>query len=222
MTRRSFNDRLLLGMKGTMSEAELHFLRARLRGGHPGQGPPRRAASAAAGRAGLRRRRARHPGPRHRQCAGRPQPTCSTTFEATGSATAVREGVPPRRAAVPRRHLKGPRKGETDWKPLAHHPCCGSCTTPATPAPSPTAGTATPPHPDGQRPHPDQAAPQEWISFIPGAHPGYITLDQLRRQPRRPGRQRRRPRPRPRRRASPAKAPPCCRASSSAAAAGGG
>lgn len=29
----NFNDRLLLGMKGTMSEAELHMLRARLRGG---------------------------------------------------------------------------------------------------------------------------------------------------------------------------------------------
>src|SRR5512135_2996968 len=28
-----FNDRLLLGMKGQMSEAELHFIRARLRGG---------------------------------------------------------------------------------------------------------------------------------------------------------------------------------------------
>src|SRR5437899_895699 len=28
-----FNDRLLLGLKGTMSEAELHFIRARLRGG---------------------------------------------------------------------------------------------------------------------------------------------------------------------------------------------
>lgn len=28
-----FNDRLVLGLKGTMSEAELHFLRARLRGG---------------------------------------------------------------------------------------------------------------------------------------------------------------------------------------------
>ena len=29
----SFNDRLLLGLKGTMSEAELHILRARTRGG---------------------------------------------------------------------------------------------------------------------------------------------------------------------------------------------
>jgi DNA invertase Pin-like site-specific DNA recombinase len=30
---KSFNDRLLLGLKGTMSEAELHILRARMRGG---------------------------------------------------------------------------------------------------------------------------------------------------------------------------------------------
>ncbi|MGV2085687.1 hypothetical protein [Rhizobium sp. K7/93] len=29
----SFNDRLLLGLKGTMSEAELHVIKARLRGG---------------------------------------------------------------------------------------------------------------------------------------------------------------------------------------------
>ena len=29
----AFNDRLLLGLKGTMSEAELHILRARLNGG---------------------------------------------------------------------------------------------------------------------------------------------------------------------------------------------
>jgi DNA invertase Pin-like site-specific DNA recombinase len=28
-----FNDRLLLGLKGTMSEAELHLIRARLEGG---------------------------------------------------------------------------------------------------------------------------------------------------------------------------------------------
>ena len=32
----SFNDRLLLGMKGQLSEAELHFLRSRLRGGRGG------------------------------------------------------------------------------------------------------------------------------------------------------------------------------------------
>lgn len=29
----SFNDRMLLGLKGTMSEAELHILKSRLQGG---------------------------------------------------------------------------------------------------------------------------------------------------------------------------------------------
>ena len=50
-----------------MSEAELHFIRARLRGGISVQGPPRRADHPAARRAGLRRRRPRHPRPRHRR-----------------------------------------------------------------------------------------------------------------------------------------------------------
>ena len=64
---RNFNDRLLLGMKGQLSEAELHFIRARLRRRDHLQGPPRRAGHPAARRPGLRRRRARHPGPRHRR-----------------------------------------------------------------------------------------------------------------------------------------------------------
>ena len=38
-----FNDRLLLGLKGTMSEAELHLIRARLRGRPAQQGRARRA-----------------------------------------------------------------------------------------------------------------------------------------------------------------------------------
>src|SRR5882724_6788978 len=38
----SFNDRLLLGLKGTMSEAELHVLSARLRGGRAGPRHPTR------------------------------------------------------------------------------------------------------------------------------------------------------------------------------------
>ena len=51
----SFNDRLLLGLKGTMSEAELHVLRARLEGGIRNKAAARRAAQGAADRAGLGR-----------------------------------------------------------------------------------------------------------------------------------------------------------------------
>ncbi len=50
-----FNDRLLLGLKGTMSEAELHVLRARLAGRHPEQSPARRAGNASTRGAGLQR-----------------------------------------------------------------------------------------------------------------------------------------------------------------------
>ncbi len=52
-----FNDRLVLGLKGTMSEAELHVLRARLLGGNPQQGRTRRTAPRAAGGSGTGRRR---------------------------------------------------------------------------------------------------------------------------------------------------------------------
>ena len=37
------NDRLLLGLSGIMSEAELHILRGRMLAGAAEQGPPRRA-----------------------------------------------------------------------------------------------------------------------------------------------------------------------------------
>jgi len=39
----AFNDRLLLGLKGTMSEARLHILKARMRGGQLNKAKRRRA-----------------------------------------------------------------------------------------------------------------------------------------------------------------------------------
>ena len=38
-----FNDRMLLGLKGTMSNAELHYIRARMEGGRLHKSPKRRA-----------------------------------------------------------------------------------------------------------------------------------------------------------------------------------
>ena len=68
-----FNDRLLLGLKGTMSEAELHVLRARLRGGIISKRTPRRTRDAAANWLCLRRR-ARAPGPRCQRSGERSEP----------------------------------------------------------------------------------------------------------------------------------------------------
>ena len=99
------------------------------------------------------------------------------TFEATGSATACVKAFRAAGLSFPWRHLKGPRKGEIDWQPLAHHTVLRVLHNPR------YAGCFT----YGRHRH--QKLPsgkwsstilarEQWISFIPGAHPGYITLDQ--------------------------------------------
>ena len=75
-----FNDRLLLGLKGTMSEAELHVLRARLRGGILNKARRGELRCQLAGRLGLRRAPGRWssiPTRRSRRacgCSSRPSP----------------------------------------------------------------------------------------------------------------------------------------------------
>ena len=67
----SFNDRLLLGLKGTMSEAELHVMKVPPAGWATGQGAARRAQDRAAGGILLRPSRPLGAGPR-RPGAGDP------------------------------------------------------------------------------------------------------------------------------------------------------
>jgi DNA invertase Pin-like site-specific DNA recombinase len=175
---RNFNDRLLLGMKGQLSEAELHFIKARLRGGQLSKA--RRGELITPLPVGLAYDAARHvvldPDAAVRVAVAR----LFTTFEATGSATAVVKAFNAAGLTFPWRHLKGPRKGETDWQPLGHHTVLRVLHNPR------YAGCFT----YGR--HRYQALPgqgssharrlrlprEEWISFIPGAHPGYITLEQ--------------------------------------------
>jgi DNA invertase Pin-like site-specific DNA recombinase len=172
---RAFNDRLVLGMKGQISEYELHFIRARLRGGQLSKARrgelilplPVGLVYDAAGHVILDPDTAIQGAVRH----------LFTTFEATGSATAVVKAFHSAALPFPWRHLKGPRKGEVDWKPLQHHtvlrvlhnPRYAGCFTYGRHSyhhnPSGKAGKKLLPR-------------EEWTAFIPGAHPGYITLDQ--------------------------------------------
>jgi hypothetical protein len=69
-----FNDRLLLGLKGTMSEAELSLHPRPPAGRDPVQGAPWRAADAAPGRAHLRSGRQGRARSRRRRAAGGPPP----------------------------------------------------------------------------------------------------------------------------------------------------
>jgi len=171
-----FNDRLLLGMKGQMSEAELHFIRARLRGGILSKARrgelitalPVGLAYDAAGKVVLDPDTAVQKALAH----------LFTIFAATGSARACVKAFSNAGLTFPRRHRKGPRKGELDWAPLQysavlrvlHNPryagafCFGRHHTRALP---------------GGKTTTTLAPRQEWISFIPGAHPGYITAGQF-------------------------------------------
>jgi len=111
-----FNDRLLLGLKGTMSEAELHLLRARLRGGLLNKA--RRGELATPLPTGFvydERKQVRlDPDAQVRDTIH----LLFRTFRRVGSAHGTvrhfrREGI-----AFPRRLHQGPRKGEVVWADL--------------------------------------------------------------------------------------------------------
>ena len=172
---RDFNDRLVLGMKGQMSEAELHFIKARLRGGVLSKA--RRGELIVPLPVGLAYDAAGHvildPDTAIRGAVAH----LFSVFGATRLATAVVRAFRAEGLTFPWRHRAGPRKGELDWKPLSHHVVLRILHNPR------YAGAFT----FGRRR--DQVLPggkhrsikvprQEWISFIPGAHPGYITMNQ--------------------------------------------
>jgi DNA invertase Pin-like site-specific DNA recombinase len=175
----NFNDRLLLGMKGQMSECELHFIKARLRGGQLSKA--RRGELIMPLPVGLVYDAAGHvildPDTAVRGAVAR----LFATFEATGSATACVKAFRAAGLLFPWRHLKGPRKGETDWQPLAHHTVLRVLHNPRY-AGCFTYGRhryQTLPAGQGRNQTRRLRLPRdEWISFIPGAHPGYITLEQ--------------------------------------------
>jgi DNA invertase Pin-like site-specific DNA recombinase len=172
---RNFNDRLVPGMKGQISEAELHFIRARLRGGQLSKARrgelimplPIGLVYDAAGHVTLDPDTAIQGALRH----------LFTTFEVASSATAVVKAFRAAGLSFPWRHHKGPRKGEVDWQPLRHSTVLHVLHNPR------YAGAFTYGRhrerllPGGKRSS-ITVPREEWISFIPGTHPGDITLEQ--------------------------------------------
>ncbi len=113
-----FNDRLLLGLKGTMSEAELHFIRARLRGGQLSKA--RRGELTMALPVGLvydpsREGRAR---PGRRGPATRINGTCSPPSPAPAPPGRSCKSSPASALLFPVRVRNGAHKGELAWTPL--------------------------------------------------------------------------------------------------------
>jgi DNA invertase Pin-like site-specific DNA recombinase len=168
-----FNDRLLLGLKGTMSEAELHVLRARLIGGLLNKARrgelhcriPIGLVYDAAGRVVL------DPDRRVQQTIR----VFFETFRRTGSATATVKRFREEGLSFPRRYWHGPRKGEVVWGPLdhprtlwvLHHPrYAGAFVYGRT-------HQRTVDRKYRKRPR------EEWVALVRDTHPGYITWEQF-------------------------------------------
>ena len=171
-----FNDRLLLGLKGTMSEAELHFIRARLRGGmlskaRRGELQTPLPVGLVYDPAGTGRARSRH-----RRAARAASPVRHVRADRLGARG--RAGVRQRRAAVPgpRPHRRAQRRAGVDAAvSLAR----------AAHAAQPAVRRRVRLWPAQQSNTPDgkitlhELPREQWTSLILDAHPGYITFEQF-------------------------------------------
>jgi hypothetical protein len=170
-----FNDRLLLGLKGTMSEAELHVLQARLKGGilHKAS----RAALKVPLPVGLlyAENQAVMLDPDAQiQHAIR---LLFATFKRTGSAWATVKYFRAQGLVFPRRVRSGPHTGELHWMPLQHSTVLNVLRNPRYAGAFCFGRTQTRKHPDGRLF--TQVLPQEqWLFLIQEVHPGYISWEE--------------------------------------------
>jgi len=166
-----FNDRLLLGLKGTMSEAELHVLRARLRGGilsrarrgELKQMLPVGFVYDAADRVIL------DPDAQVQQAIR----LFFATFQRTGSCLGTVKEFRAQQLAFPRRLRRGPRKGELVWGELLHCRAMQIIHNPRYAGAFVFGRRRQRQGPDGKI-HWRSLPREDWI-LVPDAHAGYIT-----------------------------------------------
>jgi DNA invertase Pin-like site-specific DNA recombinase len=172
---KEFNDRLLLGLKGQMSEAEIYVMKARLHGGILSKAL--RGELQVPLPTGLvydtQNRVQLDPDKQVQESFT----FLFTTFDRTGSATATMKAFRSNELLFPRRVRRGPQKGGLIWEPLHHQRVLQVVHNPR------YAGAFVWGRRKGRRlPNGHTAvkfvAPDEWISLVPGAHVGYITWKQ--------------------------------------------
>jgi DNA invertase Pin-like site-specific DNA recombinase len=170
-----FNDRLLLGLKGTMSEAELHFIRARLRGGQLSKARrgelkvklPVGLVYDPAGNVVLDPDSGVQGALRH----------LFATFQKTGSARAVVQAFAADGLLFPTRVHAGERKGELTWTPLRHSRVLQTLHNPRYAGAFVYGRHRHRKRPDGTIT--TTTVPRDrWETLIKDAHPGYLTFEQ--------------------------------------------
>lgn len=176
-----FNDRLLLGLKGTMSEAELHILKARLIGG-------------VLNKARRGELQCRLPMGFVYDDAGRVvldpdrqiQQTMRTffkTFRRTGSATATVKAFRKQRIPFPRRAAGGAHKGEVLWGQIEHARALWVLHNPRYAGAFCYGRSRQRPHAQAGRYR--RLPREEWIALVHDAHEGYISWDEFEENQRR-------------------------------------
>jgi DNA invertase Pin-like site-specific DNA recombinase/Txe/YoeB family toxin of Txe-Axe toxin-antitoxin module len=170
-----FNDRLLLGLKGTMSEAELHVLRARMLGGI--RSKARRGELELPLPTGLiydaTGRIVRDPDERVRNA----MTLFFDTFRRTGSATATVRHFRDQRLLFPVRPRSGPQQGEVIFRPLRHSQALKMLRSPRYAGAFAYGRTRSRRKPDGGV-QTRQLPRQEWQVLLHDAHEGYLTWAQ--------------------------------------------
>lgn len=169
-----FNDRLLLGLKGTMSEAELHVLRARLQGGILNK---------------ARRGELQCPLPVGFVCNANSEPVLDPdkqvqetirfffdTFRRTGSACAVVKEFRRKGLLFPRRLKRGPNKGDLVWAELPHSRTLCLLHNPRYAGAFVYGRSRTRTHPDGSTSY--KRLPREQWMLCKDAHPACISWEQ--------------------------------------------
>ncbi|MDE0104030.1 MAG: recombinase family protein [Bryobacterales bacterium] len=171
-----FNDRLLLGLKGTMSEAELHVLKARLLGGLLNKA--RRGELKTPLPVGLvydpLDRVQLDPDAQVRQSLR----LLFETFEQTGSAGATVRSFAASELQFPSRPRSGPAKGKLVWRPLTHWRTLQVLHNPRYAGAFAYGRRRSRRMPDGSVLS-VKAERKDWIALHPEQHPGYITWERF-------------------------------------------
>jgi DNA invertase Pin-like site-specific DNA recombinase len=171
-----FNDRLLLGLKGAMSEAEIHFLRARLQGGILNK----------AKRGELKMRLpigfvyddsdkiVIYPDRQVREAVEH----LFFTFERTGSAYAVVKHFRENGLKFPSNVRSGPHAGEIVWKPLYHYKVLRLLHNPRYTGTFVFGQTRTRKNPIDGKIRIQNIPQDQWKVIIPEVFEGYISWEQ--------------------------------------------
>jgi DNA invertase Pin-like site-specific DNA recombinase len=170
-----FNDRLLLGLKGTMSEAELHIIKARLRGGILNKA--RRGELEMRLPIGLVHRPDGQVELDYDQQIQGVLRLVFDTFEREGSAMKTLKLLRAQGIVFPRRLHSGPQKGDVVWCCPVHSRLLQILHNPRYAGAFVYGRTRTRPRPEGGTSH-RKLPREEWQVVMRDVHPGYISWEQ--------------------------------------------